>query len=293
MLRLTLKQELRVPLEAEAISPDRLCGLSESKVGEQTVQYGRRRRKLRDFFDIEAGVQVDELVTGEFGSTASDEQTVGVVGDLTRVKRLGEGMSQGMLRIVGAAGMHLGAQMRGGLIRVDGDCGAWAGAEMKGGRIYIGGNAGDQLGAAYRGSTTGMRGGLIEVRGAAGVELGRLMRRGTIVVGGVAGECCGLQMRGGTVVLKGGAEIRPGVMMRRGTILSLKPLKVLPTWRKSGDFLSGSRDASFLNFLQRDLECLGVRLPKDFGLLERYRGDATWSGKGEILCPALNTPGDS
>ena len=37
-------------------------------------------------------------------------------------------------------------------------------------------------------------------------------------------------MKGGTIVLMGGAEIRTGAWMVRGTIISLMPLRLMPTF---------------------------------------------------------------
>ena len=42
-------------------------------------------------------------------------------------------------------------------------------------------------------------------------------------------------MKGGTIVLGGGAELRTGAWMMRGTIISLKPLPLLPTFALCGD----------------------------------------------------------
>ena len=56
------------------------------------------------------------------------------------------------------------------------------------------------------------------------------MRRGIIVVKGPVRDFAGLQMKGGTIFLLGGAEIRTGAWMIRGTIVSLAPLRLLPTF---------------------------------------------------------------
>ena len=37
-------------------------------------------------------------------------------------------------------------------------------------------------------------------------------------------------MKGGTIVLLSGAEIRTGAWMNRGTIISMKPLQMMPTF---------------------------------------------------------------
>src|SRR5205807_5990990 len=106
----------------------------------------------------------------------------------------------------------------------------WVGGERGGGLIRVRGKAGGQAGEAYRGSPCGMKGGTILVEGSAGIELGMRMRRGVIAVRGRVRDFAGLQMKGGTIVLMGGAEIRTGAWMVRGTIISLTPLRLLPTF---------------------------------------------------------------
>ncbi len=151
---------------------------------------------------------------------------------------------------------------------------------MKGGLIHVHGDGGGQVGAAYRGSLTGMRGGTIIVDGTAGLEVGMRMRRGTIVVGGIVRDFAGLQMKGGTIVLLSGAEIRTGAWMNRGTIISLAPLQMMPTFRYSCDY-----NPTFLNVYARQLESLGVSIPfqPSEGAYQRYCGDSSVPGKGEIL----------
>ncbi len=141
----TLKEDLATPLEAEALSPDVIAGLTHADILALPVFLGNRQRRLGDFFEVE----------GE--RSASLE----LHGDLAQVKWIGRGMTQGSIAVHGNAGMHLGASMSGGTITVDGDAADWLGAEMTGGLIHVHGRAGGQVGAAYRGSTVGMRGGEI------------------------------------------------------------------------------------------------------------------------------------
>jgi len=263
-LRLTLREQPKVPVEAETLSPDVLAGLSLAEVAAQTVYLGKRRRRLDDFFEID----------GEPG------ERIELVGDLHRFKWLGRGMSRGKLTVHGDVGMHLGALMTGGEIEVHGNAGDWIGAEMLDGLIRVHGNAGGQVGAAYRGSTTGMRNGAILIDGSAGLEVGMRMKKGTIVVGGVARDFAGLQMKGGNIVLLSGAEIRTGAWMVRGTIVSLRPLTLLPTFAYACEY-----NPSFLGIYARFLTRLGVDLPHDpaAGRYELFSGDSSVPGKGEIL----------
>ncbi len=260
MLTLTLKQHPTVPLEAEKLSPDVIASLSLDEVRALPVHLGKHVRRVDEFFDV----------VGEPGDT------VEIRGDLSRVKWIGHAMTRGSIKVVGNAGMHLGSQMKGGTIEVTGNAGDWIGAEMTGGFIRVLGNAGGQIGAAYRGGLTGMNGGTIIVDGTAGLEIGMRMKRGIIVVGGLARDFVGLQMKGGTIILLSGAEIRTGAWMFRGTIVSLKPIRLLPTFNRACAY-----EPTFLRMYAKHLHTLGVTIP--LGGYERYLGDAAVPGHGELL----------
>ena len=264
MIRLTLKEQPVVPLEAEVLSPDVLAVLSHDAIRALPVHLGKRQRRVDDFFTVE----------GE----ASDELEIS--GDATKVKWIGRGMTRGRITIAGNAGMHLGAYMKGGTIDVSGNTTDWLGAEMSGGLIRIRGNAGGQVGAAYRGSPSGMTDGTILVEGSAGLEVGMRMKRGIIALGGAVRDFAGLQMKGGTIILREGAELRTGAWMMRGTIVSLKPILLLPTFAPAAMY-----NPTFLRLYARHLAQLGFSLPYDDqdGVYQRYTGDASVPGRGEIL----------
>lgn len=263
-ITLRLKQQPEVPLEAEAICPDKLAELSNAEIGALTVYHGKRQLPLSDFFDVD-GERSDQLI---------------MHGDLNKVRWVGRGMKRGSITVHGDIGMHLGAYMKSGQIEVHGNAGDWIGAEMKNGFIHVKGNAGGQIGAAYRGSRAGMRNGLVIVDGTAGLEVGMRMRRGTIALGGLARDFCGLQMKGGTIILRDGAEIRTGAWMVRGTIISLKPIQMMPTFGDAGNF-----NPTFMNVYARQLAQHGLQIPyaASEGSYRRYAGDASIPGKGEIL----------
>ncbi len=263
-ITLTLKNQPTVPLEAEVLSPDALVDLAHDDVCAGVVYHGKRRRRVDDFFDVQ-GERSDRLE---------------IHGDLNKVRWVGRAMSRGSIHLFGNVGMHLGAHMSGGQIEVDGDASDWIGAEMKNGLIRVHGNAGGQIGAAYRGSLFGMKNGTIIVDGSAGLEVGMRMRRGTIVVGGIVRDFAGLQMKGGTIIMLSGAEIRTGAWMNRGTIISLKPIQLMPTFRYSSAY-----NPTFLNVYAKQLSRLGIELPIDAGRgsYDRYCGDTSVPGKGEIL----------
>lgn len=264
MIILTLKKQPAVPLEAENLSPDVLAPLAHEAVRALPVFLGKRQCRLDEFFDVD-GAGSDELE---------------IRGDAARVKWIGRAMSRGRVTIVGNAGMHLGAHMKGGTIEVRGDAADWLGGEMLSGLIHVCGNAGGQVGAAYRGSPSGMQGGTILIEGSAGMEVGMRMKRGLIAVGGAVRDFAGLQMKGGTLVLLGGAELRTGAWMMRGTIVSLKPLRLLPTFSSACVY-----QPPFWRVYARQLATLGFSLPVEAqdGAYQRYAGDAAVPGKGEIL----------
>jgi len=261
MITLTLNETLSVPLEAEQLSPDVVALLSNDAIKALPVMLGRRRRRVGDFFAVE----------GE----ASDD--LEIRGDAGRIKWIGRGMTRGRISIAGNAGMHLGAHMKGGAIDVSGNVSDWLGAQMSGGLIRIRGNAGGQAGAAYRGSRSGMTDGTILIEGSAGVEVGMRMKRGIIAIGGTVGDLAGLEMKGGTIVV-GDAERRTGTWMVRGTIISLRPIPLLPTFSLASTYIP-----TFLRLYARHLATLGFSLPFEGGTYHRYVGDASVPGRGEIL----------
>ncbi|HTU89173.1 MAG TPA: formylmethanofuran dehydrogenase subunit C [Gemmataceae bacterium] len=264
MTTFTLKESPSVPLEAECLSPDVIAPLRHSEIAALPVFLGKRQHRLEDFFTVE-GEGGDELE---------------IHGDAGRVKWIGRGMTRGKITLHGNVGMHLGAYMKGGSIEVRGNAGDWVGAEMKGGLIRILGDAGGQIGAAYRGSLAGMKGGVILVEGSAGMEIGMRMRRGIIAIKGPVRDFAGLQMKGGTLFLLGGAELRTGAWMIRGTIVSGRPIALLPTFASACTY-----EPAFLRLYTRYLHTLGFTLPGSTGEggYHRYSGDAAVPGKGEIL----------
>jgi formylmethanofuran dehydrogenase subunit C len=261
---LTVKQRPVVPLEAEVLCPDVIAPLTHDEVRALPVYLGKRQCRVDEFFDVE-GPGSEEVV---------------IRGDAGRVRWIGRGMSRGRITVEGNAGMHLGAYLKGGTIEVTGDASDWVGGEMKGGLIRVRGNAGGQVGSAYRGSMKGMKGGTILIEGNAGIEIGMRMRRGVIAVKGRVRDFAGLQMKGGTILLMGGAEIRTGAWMIRGTIVSLAPLRLMPTFTYACSY-----NPTFLNVYAKHLAPFGFALPCDAsqGAYQRYSGDGAVPGKGEIL----------
>jgi formylmethanofuran dehydrogenase subunit C len=270
-VRLYLKEEPMLPLEAEVLTPDVIGNLSRKEIQNLPLLMGKRQHTLSDFFEVE----------GE------KSRCLELYGNLAKVKQIGCGMTGGSIAINGNAGMHLGASMSGGHITVHGNADDWLGAEMKNGLIRIRGNAGGQVGAAYRGSRRGMRGGVILIDGDAGIEVAMRMRRGLVCIRGRVGDFAGLQMLGGTLLLCGRAGIRTGAWMSRGTIIALEPLKLLPTF-----IYACTYEPDFLRLLAKQLEGLGLTdLGQEWNYqVRRYTGDTSGLSKGEILICAPHSP---
>ncbi len=264
VLDLKLRTQLDIPLEAGIISPDRLAGLTESEIARVPLIHGNRKKSLGDFFDI--------------SGTCDGE--IRLVGDFTKVKSVGSGMTGGRIIIEGNSGMHLGCAMSGGEIAVEGDAGDWTGAEMSGGRIVIKGNAGHMVGGAYRGGHMGLQGGEIIVHGNTGNEAGNSMRNGLIVIMGNSGDFTGANMFSGTIIVFGELGIRTGASMKRGSIISMRHADLLPTFTYSCFY-----HPSFLRLYLRRLRDMGISIDdaQIEGGYHRWCGDSMELNRGEVL----------
>lgn len=216
------KKDIRISVEAENISPDKFAGKSEKDIQSIEVWMGNQKTTLGELFSIKVE-----------GTGAAADTKIVMEGDFSRVKRIGEGMTAGLIMIKGNVDMHLGAKMSGGKITLSGNADSWAGREMKGGELIIEGNAGYYLGAGYRGETCGMRGGKITVMGNALDFLGEHLCGGEIIVKGNAGLLPGLSNNGGKIVI-GGSTSRPGSEMAKGTIIAGKVEEMMPVFKQEG-----------------------------------------------------------
>jgi formylmethanofuran dehydrogenase subunit C len=204
---LTLKATPGITIEAETITPEAFSGKGKEEIEKLLVWQGPKERPVADFFDVEI-----------IGDGSQVETSIIIKGDVSRMKRIGQGRRSGTIRIEGSVGMHLGEEMAGGSIIVSGNAGPWAGMEMKGGLIHIQGDAGDHVGCAYRGSWRGMSGGRIIIDGNAKSQLGGGMSGGEIVVGGNVENFCGIRQNGGLILIHGNALRGVGAEMTGGTI---------------------------------------------------------------------------
>lgn len=147
-----------IVVDANALSPDRLAGLSQAEVASLPLQQG------------ECSIAVDDL----FEVIGDGSEEIILEGDLSRVEGIGREMTRGKITIRGNAGSHLGAGMREGVILVDGNAGARAGERMRRGLIVVQGDLAEFAGAD-------MIAGSIIVLGRLGPQPGAGMKRGTIL----------------------------------------------------------------------------------------------------------------
>lgn len=215
---LSSRGSIGITVEAEVISPDIFAGKKREEIEGLLVWQGPVPLPLSEFFEVDVR-----------GTGSPEETDIIIEGDVSRIKRIGEGMKAGRIEIRGPAGMHLGSEMAGGSILVQGDAGSWAGREMKGGLLHIAGSAGDHVGSAYRGSWRGMTGGQIIVEGSARSQLGGGLAGGQIVVGGNVENFCGIRQSGGLITVMGsavrgtGAEMNGGIIAVCGEIRQFSP----------------------------------------------------------------------
>jgi len=218
------RKEIKISVEGENISPDKFGGKTEKEIQSLVAWMGNQKTTIGELFSVKV----------EGSGPAADTKIV-LEGDFSRVKRIGEGMTAGLILINGNVDMHLGAKMSGGKISVNGNADSWAGREMKGGELIVEGNAAYYLGAGYRGESCGMRGGKITVMGNALDFVGEHMCGGEILVKGNTGILPGLSNNGGKIVI-GGNTSRPGSEMSKGTIIvNGKVEEMMPVFKLEGD----------------------------------------------------------
>jgi len=208
------------PIEAEEIVPINFIKQEQ----ELHVWRGNRKVPLEEIFHVQ--------IEGTAASANNIE--VVITGDSGRIKRVGEYMNAGTIRIHGDIGMHCGNFMSGGTIEIGGNADAWLGREMTGGMIICRGNAGDYCGSGYRGEKRGMRGGNIEVFGNAGDFVAEALAGGTIIIHGSVGDMCGVEMKDGTLTIHGNASRVCGNMKGGTCTVYGMVTDMLPTFRTVG-----------------------------------------------------------
>ncbi|RZN14130.1 MAG: formylmethanofuran dehydrogenase subunit C [Methanosarcinales archaeon] len=237
----------KISIEAETITPNNFAGKTREEIENITIWEGNHKTRLFEFFKIALE-----------GKDSPENTKIIINGSIPRVKRVGEGMTDGMILINGDVDMHVGAKMQGGVITVKGNADSWAGREMKGGEIIIGGDAGYYLGAGYRGESCGMRGGKIIVFGDVKDYAGEHICGGEILIKGSAGLMPGISNNGGIITIEGNTEI-PGAEMKKGTIKINGVVETLVPSYKQED----------------DEEIDGI-------VYNKYTGDVVAGGKGSL-----------
>jgi formylmethanofuran dehydrogenase subunit C len=228
-MRVTLAVKERkkpyLPIEAEAIVPKNFL----DPHAPHSVWKGNKELPLEEVFTV--------TVEGE--ASAPDDVEIIIRGDSSKIKRVGEYMDGGRIRIEGDIGMHCGNFMSAGTIEIDGNAGEWLGREMIGGAIICHGNAGDFCGSGYRGERRGMRGGSIEVWGSAGDFAAETLTGGTVTIHGDAGDLSGAEMHGGILVIMGNTSRVCGNMNGGTCFVYGTVAEMLPTFRKEGPVTIG------------------------------------------------------
>ncbi|MCG3252538.1 MAG: formylmethanofuran dehydrogenase subunit C [Candidatus Heimdallarchaeota archaeon] len=238
-VNLTLKKSAtksNIPIEAEIISPDNFFDKDLTEISQLSIWRGNKELTINQVFTI-SGNHVK-------GGEISDLKII-LNGDLSKFKRIGQKMSEGLIDIKGSIGMHLGTHMTGGKIIVQENTDDFAGANMKGGEIHILGNAGHYLGGSVRGDWRGMSNGKIRVEGNIGNECGVWMRKGIIEIGGNVNLFLGIHMHNGLIVVDGDVEERAGAEMTGGIIvINGKLKKNLPSF----EFVRKKEDIEIENY---------------------------------------------
>jgi formylmethanofuran dehydrogenase subunit C len=266
VLTFTLVGEPPERLDLSPLTPQRLAGMAKADIANIRLGQSKRASTVGDIFRF-AGSETENIVFD---------------GGSGRLDRVGEGMTEGTIRVVGDVGAQLGRNMRGGGIIVEGKAGPHAGSGMRGGRVEIAGSAGDHLGAPLAGELAGMNGGVLIVRGKAGAFAGDRMRRGLIAILRGAGDHAGCRMIAGTIVITGETGEMPGYLMRRGSILlDRMPSNLSPTFVECG-----TPESVFAALLDRHLIADGILKRPLLGKAQRrLGGDNAVLGLGEIVFP--------
>lgn len=261
---LRLRQPPALPLDLSPLLPEAVRGRSETEIAAVPLRYGNRAVPTGELFAIRPG-------SGQDGSLVLE-------GTNRLCDRIGAGLADGTIRIVGDAGVELGLGMRGGRIDVEGSVGGLAAAEASGGFLRVHGDAGERLAGALPGSG-GASGVTVLVEGRCGSLAGEAMRRGLLILLGGCGDHPGFALRGGTVIARGPCGDRPGAAMRRGSLILLDgSADPGPTFADAG-----VHELLWLAVLRRHLVGLGLPDLLPSQRARRLVGDLADLGKGELL----------
>lgn len=270
-MKFTLRMPPEQRLDLSPLTPDRLAGLDAKAIQRIALNTTRAPLCVADVFRVRGG----------------DPACVVIEGGSSRFDNLAQGMSGGEVLLDGDAGLCAGRSMAGGRLEIRGNVGPWAASGLRGGQVQVLGDAGERLGGPLAGERTGMSGGIVVVAGNAGERAADRLRRGLIVIEGDAGASPGSRMIAGTVIVCGDAGSLPGYLMRRGTlVLAQIPEPLSPTF-----VAVGGHDLLFFRLLARVLQPLSRRAARLLAdRAQRFAGDMSVLGKGEILIPVAVQP---
>ncbi|WP_233856092.1 formylmethanofuran dehydrogenase subunit C [Paraburkholderia sp. HD33-4] len=260
-------------VDATALSPAALAGMSVAEIARIMLPGGNERCAVGDVFEVsrdDAPESGDELAT------------LLIDGAGRWLDRLGAQMDGGRLVARGSVGDYSGFRMSGGLLQIDGDAGHFTACELRGGRVAVRGDSGDFAAGALTGDMEGMSGGTLTIHGNAGARLADRMRRGLVLVGGNAGDFAASRLVAGTVGVAGQLGAHYAYAMRRGTLLLAQRPEPLPPLTFTG---GGHGFDVFWSLLIRNLatEIAPFSQWRADRLPVRFTGDLAVDGRGEIL----------
>ncbi|MEW4565016.1 formylmethanofuran dehydrogenase subunit C [Bremerella sp. JC770] len=271
-MRLRLRHNITVGLDLRGVLPSRLLPLSVDEAAKVTVWEGNQRVQLGELFHMEVETR--------------REDTLRIIGDLSKADNIGAGLDGGTLFVQGAVGHHAGQEMRDGSLYIHGHVGNNLAEGMLGGFLKVLGNVGDRVGAPLPGQNRGMAGGNVFILGSAGNEVGHRMRRGAIAVVNDCGDYVGYEMLAGTIFVGGKSGANPGLMMRRGTIIlhGNQPGDLSPGFVHACRFKPAMVPLLANDFVRQEVPEVARLLGRsDYDL---FHGDLAQMGRGEILLPA-------
>ncbi len=119
------------------------------------------------------------------------------------------------------------------------------------------------------------------MKGNAGERVGDHLRRGTILIEGNAGDYCGSRMTAGTIAVMGQTGRYLGYAMRRGTLLLWQKPVLSASFNDCGAHTLGFLPLLFASY--RKFNSKFADATAAFTRVQRYAGDMSETGKGEIL----------
>ena len=261
-----LRHEPSQRVDLSVLTPDRLAGRSIAEIEKISIGVTRQPICVGDVFAVSEGDL--KLLCFEGGSSRFD-----LIG-----AKLLPGFT---IEVNGDVGTQVGRLAVGGKITINGSAGAFAASGNAGAEIDIKGDVGDFLAGPLAGELAGMSGGRVIVRGAAGVRAGDRLRRGLIVIEGDAGDALGARMIAGTMIVLGATQGRVGYLNKRGTLALARGRDFGATYLDCG-----VHHFTFAGLLARSLQRTSAEAAQLLlSKLQKFGGDTSVYGKGEILTP--------